>query len=260
MYYLGYCGVIIVKLMSMRQKIIFLLFVVTLLSVPSVIMAQSIAEPVEPIPTADYTDSDGDEQTLSAGEDYAGEAPLNVLFSANAEEVEDYSTVCVWTFTNNDNQELFLTRYDESVDYEFLKAGSFSIALKVTYTNTQNPDIIYEYEFAPFTISIGESSIKVPNAFSPNGDGINDYLNVYDVKSIISFRGSVYNRWGQELYTWGIDEMNCEECGWDGTYNGKPVKDGVYFVVIIARGADGIKYELKRDVNLLRGYSENVNP
>ena len=52
--------------------------------------------------------------------------------------------------------------------------------------------------------------------------------------------------------------MNCEECGWDGTYKGKDVKAGVYYVVITARGADGIDYEFRRDVNLLRGYTEET--
>lgn len=246
--------------MNMQQKIIYLLFATALLFAPSFLWAQTFVEPVEPVPVASYTDEEGEEQTLAAGESYTGGAPFEILFSANAEEVEGYSVVCVWTFTDNDNQKVFLTRYDDSVEYEFLSAGSFSVSLKVTYTSTQNPEIIYEYEFSPFTISIGESSLEVPNAFSPNGDGINDYFNVFNVESIISFRASIYNRWGQELYRWGIDEMECEECGWDGTYNGKPVKAGVYFVVVIARGADGIKYEYKKAVNLLRDYNETINP
>lgn len=255
MYYFIVFYVIVNNVIKMSMRVLYII-VSILLFTPLSIMGQTEIEPVEPAPTAEYTDREGEDNILSAGEEYVGEAPLTVLFSANAEDVEGYSAVCMWTFTNDDNQEVFLTRYDESVEYDFLKAGSFSVALKVTYTNTSNPDILYEYEFDPFKISIGESSIKVPNAFSPNGDGINDYLNVYDVKSIISMRASVYNRWGQELYTWGLDEIDCEECGWDGTYNGQPVKDGVYFVVVIARGADGIKYELKKAVNLLRRFTE----
>ena len=51
--------------------------------------------------------------------------------------------------------------------------------------------------------------------------------------------------------------MDCESCGWDGTYEGTPVKDGVYFVVVQALGADGIKYDIRQAVNLLRGYIED---
>ena len=46
--------------------------------------------------------------------------------------------------------------------------------------------------------------------------------------------------------------------GWDGTHNGKPVKDGVYYCLVKAKGADGIRYNYKRDVNLLRGYTETT--
>ncbi len=57
----------------------------------------------------------------------------------------------------------------------------------------------------------------IPNAFSPNDDGINDYF----------MRGEyieIYNRWGQLLYN-GID-------GWDGRYKGEKVGNGTYFYVI----------------------------
>ena len=54
-----------------------------------------------------------------------------------------------------------------------------------------------------------------------------------------------------EIYDW--TDING---GWDGTWHGKQVKDGTYFVLVKARGADGRKYEIKRDVNILREYIE----
>lgn len=227
-----------------------------LVAIPFAMFAQSDIEP--PVPKALLTNGDGEQEELSEGDSYQGEAPLTVEFSANASEYDDFSRVCTWTFMHDDNPEPILVRYDANVTYEFLQAGLFSVGLKVVYTHKSNPNLILEYEYEPFSISISESSLKVPNAFSPNGDGINDYFNVYDIKSIVSFHAAIYNRWGQQLYSWGIDKMECEECGWDGTYKGKPVKDGVYFVVVSARGADGIVYDIKRDVNLLRGYIEET--
>jgi beta-xylosidase len=47
--------------------------------------------------------------------------------------------------------------------------------------------------------------------------------------------------------------------GWDGTYQGNPVKDGVYFVYVKARGADGIEYNIRRDVNLIRNFNIVTN-
>lgn len=227
-----------------------------LVAIPFAMFAQSDIEP--PVPKALLTNGNGEQEELSEGDSYQGEAPLTVEFSANAYEYDDFSRVCTWTFMHDDNPEPILVRYDANVTYEFLQAGLFSVGLKVVYTHKSNPNLILEYEYEPFSISISESSLKVPNAFSPNGDGINDYFNVYDIKSIVSFHAAIYNRWGQQLYSWGIDKMECEECGWDGTYKGKPVKDGVYFVVVSARGADGIVYDIKRDVNLLRGYIEET--
>lgn len=242
----------------MTKKILATLFFVFCWVVqPGVATAQNNdIEP--PTPKAVVTDKDGAQEELLEGGVFEGEAPLNVSFTANAGEYDGYSRVCTWTFIHDDDAEPFLTRYDADVSYEFREAGQFSVILNVTYTSRTNPNLVLEYECEPFTVSISESSLKVPNAFSPNGDGINDYFNVYDVKSIVSFSGAIYNRWGQQLFSWGIDEIGCEQCGWDGTYKGRDVKDGVYFVVISARGADGIVYDIKGDVNVLRGYIEEA--
>jgi hypothetical protein len=73
-------------------------------------------------------------------------------------------------------------------------------------------------------------------------------------QSITDFRAVILNRWGNKLYEWtDIDG------GWDGTYKGTVVKDGVYFVVIKARGADGVVYNIRKDVNVLTGYRETTS-
>ena len=219
--------------------------------------AQALVE--APIPEAVITDKNNVEEWLGEGDSFTGEAPQIARFMANAEEYDEYSCVCKWSFTRDEEETPFLIRYDKNVDYDFNEAGAFMIKLYVTYTHKENKDLVLEYEYEPFQISISESTLKVPNAFSPNGDGINDYFNVFEVKSIISFSAAIYNRWGQQLYKWGIDKMDCESCGWDGTYDGSPVKEGVYFVVVEALGADGIKYNIRSSVNLLRGYTEETS-
>ena len=94
------------------------------------------------------------------------------------------------------------------------------------------------------------SHIEIPNAFSPNGDDINEILRVKadKTKGITEFRAIIYNRWGQKIYEW--TDLNG---GWDGTFNGSPVKQGTYFVLVKAKGSDGQTHTIKRDVNLLRG-------
>ena len=101
------------------------------------------------------------------------------------------------------------------------------------------------------TDSVVVSSIVIPNAFSPNNDQINDKLMVKakETVGIVEFRAIIYNRWGQKLYEW--TDIND---GWDGTFNGHPVKQGTYFVLVKAKGSDGQTHTIRRDVNLLRGY------
>ena len=95
--------------------------------------------------------------------------------------------------------------------------------------------------------------LEMPNAFSPNGDGVNDiYKAKSNHRSIVEFHAYIFNRWGQKLFDW----TNINE-GWDGTVHGKPVKDGTYFVLVKAKGADGRDYNIKKDVNILRTYIEN---
>ena len=97
------------------------------------------------------------------------------------------------------------------------------------------------------------STLVIPNAFSPNHDQINDVFKAKSYQNIVEFHAYIFNRWGQKLYEWtNIDE------GWDGTYRGKDVKQGTYFVLVKARGADGQTYNIRKDVNLLRGYSEGT--
>lgn len=91
------------------------------------------------------------------------------------------------------------------------------------------------------------SQLTMPNAFSPNGDGHNDTYKPKSAQNIVEFRAIIFNRWGQKLYEW--DDVDGD--GWDGTSGGKRVKDGVYFVNVRARGADGQTYTIKKDVNVL---------
>ena len=62
-----------------------------------------------------------------------------------------------------------------------------------------------------------KSSVDVPTAFTPNGDGVNDLINVdgWGIKKLIYFK--VYNRWGEFLY-----ETSDLKSGWDGYYKGVP--------------------------------------
>jgi len=204
-------------------------------------------------PTATYTNSEGEEEESTQ---YSGSAPLTGRFEANPSNADGWTAHYEWRFyEEGDTTNTFLIRYEENTEYTFTKSGTTSIVLYATFTKdgeTVSYGADYWNEIGALRVSVSESKLEMPNAFSPNGDGIND---VYKAKegyqSIIEFHAYIFNRWGQKLYEW-TDPAG----GWDGTYKGKDVKQGVYYVLVKAKGADGRKFNIRRDVNLLRGYTE----
>lgn len=69
--------------------------------------------------------------------------------------------------------------------------------------------------------------VIVPNAFSPNGDGINDTWNIEALEAYPDATLIVYNRYGQAVF-----HSTSYPKQWDGTYNGKPLPVGTYYYVI----------------------------
>jgi gliding motility-associated-like protein len=85
-------------------------------------------------------------------------------------------------------------------------------------------------------ISVEKSSdLVVPNVFTPNGDGLNDFFVVY-APGMESFVIDIYNRWGQKVTGW----TNLEKGFWDGRLPGGTIApEGTYYYVLSAKGKDG---------------------
>lgn len=92
--------------------------------------------------------------------------------------------------------------------------------------------------------------IDIPNAFSPNGDGINDYFLPRQLLSrgLTGFTMSIYNRWGQVIF----ESTSLDGSGWDGRLNGMEQPVGVYVYVIDAQFKDGQKQRHQGNVTLMR--------
>ena len=128
---------------------------------------------------------------------------------------------------------------------------------KKNENNKNHPIVIYDVDShvcSSDSTVVLTSTLVMPNAFSPNNDRINDVYKVKSYQNIVEFHAYIFNRWGQKLYDW----TNIEE-GWDGKYRGNDVKQGTYFVLVKAKGADGQTYNIRKDVNLLRGYTEGTS-
>lgn len=97
-------------------------------------------------------------------------------------------------------------------------------------------------------ITVVPYCIKVKNAFTPNGDGINDLWTVYDQFDCMkNVTVHVYNRYGNKVFE-SRDYRNT----WNGTYMGKPLPDGTYYAVVDFTLASGKKVTIKSDVSILR--------
>ncbi len=188
--------------------------------------------------------------TLQAGVPFVGSATMRIVCESHISGPEGMEWRCEWNLSKSpDFSTNELTRFEDDTELDFYDSGIYYIRLQVTYVYADGKEVPDESE--TFYVTVSESMLKVPNAFSPNGDGINDVFQV-SYKSLVKFDATVFNRWGQKLYHWGLSEI---DKGWDGTFHGKQVKDGVYFIVVEAEGSDGIKYKHRGDITILRGYT-----
>ncbi|MDT8308990.1 MAG: gliding motility-associated C-terminal domain-containing protein, partial [Bacteroidales bacterium] len=88
--------------------------------------------------------------------------------------------------------------------------------------------------------------IFVPNAFSPNGDGINDVLYVRSIYAEEVYF-VVFNRWGEKVF-----ETNDITIGWDGTYKGRDADPGVFDYYLEVKCFNQVYFKKKGNITLIR--------
>ncbi len=93
----------------------------------------------------------------------------------------------------------------------------------------------------------------VPNVFSPNGDGLNDFFHLYSDRSVEKIDWmQIYDRWGELIYQMTDLFPNQDERAWDGTFRGRAMPPGVYLYFIKFRDKSGVQHTLTGDVTLIR--------
>ncbi len=88
--------------------------------------------------------------------------------------------------------------------------------------------------------------LNIPNVFSPNGDGVNEFFSI-ETMYVEALLVKVFNRWGNI-----VSEFNGLVTGWDGNVNGNEASDGVYFYTYIATGINGKELSGHGNVTLIR--------
>lgn len=132
--------------------------------------------------------------------------------------------------------------FDENAVYQFQQPGEYRVALTVTneFSGCSHTD-------STEVIIVTEADIRFPDAFTPNGDGMNDeFRPAY--KSIKKYNLSIYNRWGRRVFS----SSNPEQ-GWDGKIGNTNAAEGVYIYICEAEAFErGISFTRKGSVTLIR--------
>ena len=132
------------------------------------------------------------------------------------------------------------TSIDKNGYHVYEEEGVYTVCLTATNTNGCSDVYCRTVEV------VNEGAVGVPNAFSPNGDGINDMIFIkgfgFDEIQLL-----IFNRWGELVF-----QTNDRSVGWDGTYKGQLQETEVYVYVLTGRFLDGKPIELKGNISLLQ--------
>ncbi|MEM9837508.1 MAG: gliding motility-associated C-terminal domain-containing protein, partial [Bacteroidota bacterium] len=172
----------------------------------------------------------------TAGFSFSPEEPSNI--DNEVDFFDESIDAIAWSYTLGD---LFSTN-QPNFSFEFRDTGLVDITQIVTHPSGCTDTMIQQLNLQPII------SIHVPNAFTPNGDGLNDiFIPKYDLFGFRGYEFNVWNRWGQRIFT--TDDPSI---GWDGRYKNADSPAGGYLWEITIINARFEAEKFKGSVVLLR--------
>jgi gliding motility-associated-like protein len=121
--------------------------------------------------------------------------------------------------------------------HQYTELNTYPVSLMVEDANGCTDSVFYDILVKDI------SSAFFPNAFTPDGDGLNDVfkpVNIY----LTNYRISIFNRWGQKVF-----ESTDPDYGWDGMFNGTMAPTGVY--TYISRFTHDYGDNITKDLKLM---------
>jgi len=197
------------------------------------------------------TDSIGCVSNISAGTQVCTDPSPTSSFSFSPSNVLVYNAMVQFTNESSSvvnsqwiiNDSLYSTEVETSFDFESLGIGTYPVCLVVENSSGCKDTLCQDVQV------VADFSIYVPNAFSPNGNGDNDYFNaVLNGPAPEDFKMYIFDRWGALIFT--TDDYLGK---WDGSYRGKTSLQDVYIWKISYREeGDEQIHVLSGHVSLIR--------
>jgi gliding motility-associated-like protein len=127
--------------------------------------------------------------------------------------------------------------------------GESDADFTVTLTDTNGCEVVLRISVRVFA----DDRVYVPNAFSPNGDQINDFFRMVAIdEQMLVKEFAIYDRWGNEVYNTESHTISSHR-GWDGTaLNGEKMAPGVYLYRIVVEVPGRGSRSFAGDVTLIR--------
>jgi gliding motility-associated-like protein len=161
-----------------------------------------------------------------------GEAPLDVTMTDKSVRAVKYK----WEFGDDS-----VSLLKDPPVHTYYIPGEYSVKLTVESDLHCIDSVRFD------KIRVEQSSLHIPNVFTPNGDGINDIF-IIEKTSLKYISIKIFTRSGVKVYDfYGEGKMVKDWEGWDGSVNNSNAKasPGVYFYIIRARGWDDVRYDSK---------------
>jgi gliding motility-associated-like protein len=161
-----------------------------------------------------------------------GYAPQTVSFTqlSSGAAVRRY----LWTFGDGGTSTL------PAPVYTYMRPGRYTIVLRI---DGDDPSC---FDTAQSDIWIDSVGIRLPTAFTPDGDGVNDVFTGFNY-GFETLSISIFDRWGRLVHTESLPRVY-----WDGTQQGMPLPAGSYPYIIRAVQKNGVRRTLKGVVDLIR--------
>jgi gliding motility-associated-like protein len=126
--------------------------------------------------------------------------------------------------------------------HEYAQPGEYTVKLSVVDANGCKATAL-RASFLEVQMSV---MMVPPNAFSPNGDGVNDFFRM-PFYNIAQWLVVIYDRWGNVVYQ--TEELNFN---WDGTHQGSPAPEAVYTYTVNGKAVDGTPVSRSGTILLMR--------